>query len=69
MPKYILKLGNGKSARITAKSPAKARMKYYSSASHFRTEAYVDSVRRIKNSRSSSRSSRKGASFKDLFRA
>jgi len=48
MTKYILKLGNGRYARINAKSPIKAKEKYYSSASHFRTEAYVDSVKRAK---------------------
>jgi len=49
MTRYLLKLSNGRVAKVTASSPLKARYKYYGSASHFNTEASVMSAKKIGN--------------------
>lgn len=47
MPKYLIKLSNGKYSKVTASSPLKAKYKYYSSKSHFKTEAAVKNIKKI----------------------
>lgn len=46
MKSFRLILQDGKKKTIKAKSPKEARIKYYGSADHFRTERAVDKVER-----------------------
>jgi hypothetical protein len=48
MKTYKLKLSNGRTSKVRAISPLKAKYKYYGSASHFNSEASVISVNEVK---------------------
>jgi hypothetical protein len=45
--RYVLKLSTGETKSVKAKSPRDARLKYYGSPHHFKTEASVDQVLKL----------------------
>jgi hypothetical protein len=67
MDKYRLRLSNGRSAEVTASSPLRAKHKYYSSSSHIRSEAMVESVKKVSGKPKSKRSGGRGFNPMDLL--
>ena len=45
LKRYKLNLSNGRVSNVTAKTRMKAKEKYYGSASHFKSEAFIRNIK------------------------
>ncbi len=47
MTKYILRLNTGETKSIEAISPQAAKLKYYGSSHHYRTESMIEQISKV----------------------